>query len=339
MITDNKIRVGLMAYGMSGKIFHAPFFEAHRGFELVAVTERSKNNAVADYPNIITYRDNETLLADESIELVVVNTPNYTHYELAKAALNAGKHVLIEKPFSVTKAEAEELFSLAFRKNLKVLAYQNRRFDSDFLAVQKVVKSGRLGKITEAHLRFDRYRNEISEKKFKEEAIPGAGIFYDLGAHMVDQAIALFGIPAEFTKTYGKYRANTEVDDVAHAHLKYDNGLNVYISTNMLVVKQQPAYVIYGINGTLTKNRTDVQEPQLLAGVKPNDPEYGKEKEGDEGLLFTLNSEGNVVEELIPRETGDYKLLFDQVFKAIRGNGEYFINQNDILGQLSILEK
>lgn len=328
-----------MAYGMSGKVFHAPFFDVHRGFELVAVTERSKNNAVADYPNIITYRDNDALLADENLELIVVNTPNYTHYEFTKAALNAGKHVLIEKPFSVTKTEAEELFSLAFRKGLKVLAYQNRRFDSDFLAVQKVLKSGRLGRITEAHLRFDRYRNEISEKKFKEEAIPGAGIFYDLGAHMIDQAIALFGIPSEFHKTYGKYREGTEVDDVAHAHLKYNNGLNVYVSTNMLVVKQQPAYVFYGINGTLIKNRTDVQESQLLAGMKPNGAAYGKEKKGDEGKLYTFNTKGEVVEELIESETGDYKLLFDQVFKAIRGNGEYFINQNDILGQLAILEK
>ena len=336
---ENKIKVGLMAYGMSGKIFHAPFFEAHKGFELIAVVERSKNKAAEDYPNIITYRAIEELLADERLELIVVNTPNYTHYEYAKASLNAGKNVLIEKPFSVTKAEAEELFSLAFRKGLKVLAYQNRRFDSDFLAVQKVVKSGRLGKITEAHLRFDRYRNEISEKTFKEEPIPGAGIFYDLGAHMIDQAIALFGIPSEFHKTYGKHRANTAVDDVAHALLKYNNGLNVFVTTNMLVVKQQPAYVFYGINGTLTKNRTDVQEPQLLAGMKPNDQDYGKEKPGDEGKLYTFGDKGEVIEEQIALENGNYMLLFDEVYNAIRNNGEYFVKQNDILGQLSILEK
>nr|WP_294896891.1 Gfo/Idh/MocA family oxidoreductase [uncultured Pedobacter sp.] len=336
---ENKIKVGLMAYGMSGKIFHAPFFELHEGFELVAVVERNKNKAAADYPNIVTYRAIEQLLADDSLELVVINTPNYTHYEYAKASLNAGKNVLIEKPFSVNKAEAEELFSLAFRKGLKVLAYQNRRFDSDFLAAQKVVKSGKLGKITEAHLRFDRYRNEISEKAFKENPIPGSGIFYDLGAHMIDQAIALFGIPSEFHKTYGKYRANTQVDDVAHAHLKYNNGLNVFITTNMLVVKSQPAYVFYGIDGTFTKNRTDVQELQLIAGMKPNDKDYGKEKAGDEGQLYTFNDKGEVVEEKVALEQGNYMLLFDEVYNAIRNNGDYFIKQNDILGQLSILEK
>ena len=336
---DNKIKVGIMSYGMSGKVFHAPFIDLHPGFELLAVVERSKNNAVADYPHIITYRSIEALLANDQIALVVVNTPNYTHYEYAKASLNAGKNVLIEKPFSVTKTEAEELFSLAFRKGLKVLAYQNRRFDSDFLAVQKVLKSGKLGKITEAHLRFDSYRNSISEKTFKEEPIPGAGIFYDLGAHMIDQAIALFGIPSEFHKTYGKHRANTEVDDVAHAHLKYNNGLNVFITTNMLVVKQQAAYTIYGINGSLTKYRTDVQETQLLAGVKPTDKGYGKENAGDEGKLYTFDETGAVSEEEVPLEDGNYMLLFDDVFNAIRTDKEYFIKQNDILGQLSILEK
>ncbi|MEO6162374.1 MAG: Gfo/Idh/MocA family oxidoreductase [Pelobium sp.] len=336
---ESKIKVGLMAYGMSGKIFHAPFFHAHEGFELRAVTERTKNDAAKDYPKIHTYRDVEALLADESLELIVVNTPNFTHYEFAKATLNAGKHVLIEKPFSVSKAEAEELFSLGFRKGLKVLAYQNRRFDSDFMTVEKVVKSGKLGKITEAHIRFDRYRNEISLKGFKEKDVPGAGIFYDLGAHMIDQAIALFGIPSEFDKTYGKYRPGTEVDDFAHAHLKYSNGLNVFLTTNMLVVKPQPAYTFYGSKGTLIKDRTDEQENQLQAGMKPTDTGYGKEKDDSEGHLFTFDDKGALKDEPLPSETGDYKLLFDEVYKAIRGDGNYFINQNDILGQLSILEK
>nr|MBC7613252.1 Gfo/Idh/MocA family oxidoreductase [Pseudopedobacter sp.] len=336
---EKRIKVGLLAYGMSGKIFHGPFLAAHEGFDLVAIVERSKNQAIKDYPEVRIYREVEDLFNDSSIDLVVVNTPNYTHYEFAKAALNAGKHVLIEKPFSVLKAEAEELFSLAFRKGLKVLAYQNRRFDPDFMAVEKIVKSGRLGKITEAHIRFDRYRNAISPKAFKENRVPGAGIFYDLGAHMIDQAIALFGIPSEFSKTYGKFRENTEVDDYAQAHLKYDNGLNVYVTTNMLVVKPQPAYTFYGIKGTLTKNRTDIQETQLLAGMKPLDKGYGEEEKGNEGNLFTLNTNGEVIEEQIPLEKGNYMLLFDAVYDAIVNDKEYFVKQNDILTQLSILEK
>jgi predicted dehydrogenase len=336
---QNTIKVGLMAYGMSGKIFHAPFFAYHDGFDLVAIVERSKNDAVKDYPQTITYRNVEDLLTNENIELVVINTPNYTHYEFAKAALNAGKHVLIEKPFSVTKAEAEELFSLGFRKGLKVMAYQNRRFDSDFMAVEKVIKSQKLGKIIEAHIRFDRYRNEISPKRFKEETVQGAGIFYDLGAHMIDQAIALFGVPMEFIKTYGKYRENTEVDDFAQAHLKYSNGLNVFVTCNMLVVKAQPAYTFYGTNGTLIKYRTDEQENQLNAGVAVSHPIYGKEKPNQEGYLYTINNQNELVEELILSETGDYKLLFDEVYKAIREDGNYFVSQQDVTAQLAILEK
>ena len=336
---EQQIKVGLMAYGMSGKIFHTPFLENHSNFDLVAIVERSKNDAQKDYPLVKIYRDIESLLADNSIELVVVNTPNFTHYEYAKAALNAGKHVLIEKPFSVLKAEAEELFSLAFRKGLKVLAYQNRRFDSDFMAVEKVVKSGRLGKISEAHIRFDRYRNEIGIKKFKEENVPGSGIFYDLGAHIIDQAIFLFGVPSEFHKTYGKYRENTEVDDFAQAHLKYPNGLNVFLTCNMLVVKQQAAYVFHGSKGSLVKNRTDEQENQLNAGVKLTDEAYGKEKPNQEGHLYTLSENGEVIEEMLPAEVGNYRLLFDEVYKAINGDGSYFVNQNDVLAQISILEK
>ncbi|MBC7749613.1 MAG: Gfo/Idh/MocA family oxidoreductase, partial [Methylotenera sp.] len=299
---------------------------------------RTKNEAAKDYPNIITYRNSESLLADKNIELVVINTPNYTHFEFAKQALYAGKHVLIEKPFSVTSAQAQELFNLGTEKNLKVLAYQNRRFDSDFIAVKKVLGSGKLGKITEAHLRFDRFRNTISPKKFKEEPMPGSGIFYDLGAHLIDQAIALFGIPASFSKTYGKFREHSEVDDFATAHLKYDGGLNVFVTTNMLVLKPQPAYTVYGTNGTFTKVRADEQEAQLVAGVGLDDISYGSEKLGSEGCLTYLNG-NETISEIISSEGGNYMELFDAVFATIRNDQPYFVKSEEILAQLEILEQ
>jgi scyllo-inositol 2-dehydrogenase (NADP+) len=278
-------------------------------------------------------------LADEEIELVVVNTPNYTHYELAKAALNAGKHVLIEKPLSVLRVEAEELFSLAFRKGLKVFAYQNRRFDSDFLSVKEVLESGRIGKIVEAHFRFDRYRDEISVKFFKEEPMPGAGILYDLGAHIIDQAISLFGVPDEFLKSYGNNRALSQVDDYAHVHLKYKNGVNVFVTANMLVADAPAAYSLYGTKGTYTKQRTDVQEEQLLMGMKPLDENYGMENSGVEGKLVYYNDNGDKGEEFISIRKGDYMELFDGVYNSIRNNEEYYVQQNEIMAQLRILEK
>lgn len=336
---NTPIKTGLLAYGMSGKVFHAPFIDAHPGFELTTIVERSKNDVPQDYPQVQQLRDIDELIHNPEIELVIVNTPNYTHYEYAKAALNAGKHVLIEKPLSVLRAEAEELFSLAFRKNLKVFAYQNRRFDSDFKSVKQVLESGKLGKIVEAHFRFDRYRDEISHKFFKEQQIPGAGILYDLGAHIIDQAISLFGVPDDFFKSYSSNRQNTEVDDYAYVHLKYKKGMNVFITANMLVADAPPAYSLFGTKGTYKKGRTDVQEEQLLAGLKPDDENYGIEKAGSAGKLIFYNDKGEINGESIVADKGDYMTLFDNVYSSIRKDEDYYVQQNEIIAQLSILQK
>jgi len=336
---ENPIKTGLLAYGMSGKVFHAPFIDKHPGFELISIVERSKNDVLTDYPDVKQLREVDLLINNPEIELIVVNTPNYTHFEYAKAALNAGKHVLIEKPLSVLRSEAEELYSLAFRKNLKVFAYQNRRFDSDYKSVKEILKSGKLGKIVEAHFRFDRYRDEISYKFFKEQQIPGAGILYDLGAHIIDQAISLFGVPDDFYKTYSSNRKLTEVDDYAHVHLNYKNGTNIFITANMLVADAPPAYSLYGTKGSFTKNRTDVQEEQLLSGLKPDNEKYGIETAKGEGKLVYYTDANERKEELIGAERGDYMALFDNVYDSIRTEKEYYVKQNEIIAQLSILQK
>lgn len=336
---NNPIKTGLLAYGMSGKVFHAPFINKHSGFELTAIVERSKNDVLTDYPETKQLRDIDELINNPEIELIIVNTPNYTHFEYAKAALSAGKHVLIEKPLSVLRSEAEELFSLAFRKNLQVFAYQNRRFDSDYNSVKQVLESGKLGKIVEAHFRFDRYRDEISHKFFKEQKIPGAGILYDLGAHIIDQAISLFGVPYDFDKTYSSNRQNTEVDDYANVHLKYKNGINIFITANMLVADAPPAYSLFGTKGSYKKGRTDVQEEQLLAGMKPDDANYGVEKPGGNGSLVYYNEQNQLKEESIAAEKGNYMALFDNVYASIRSGKDYYVKQNEIMSQLGILEK
>ncbi|MFD1628898.1 Gfo/Idh/MocA family oxidoreductase [Pseudopedobacter beijingensis] len=333
------IKTGLLAYGMSGKVFHAPFIEQHPDFELTSIVERSKDQAIKDYPNIKHLKEIDDLLADESIELVIVNTPNFTHYQLAKEALNAGKHVLIEKPMSVLRREAEDLFALAYRKNLKIMVYQNRRFNSDFLSVSEVLNSGRLGKIVEVHFRFDRYRTAIGPKYFKENPMPGSGILYDLGAHLIDQAISLFGMPLDFIKTYGCNRPDSQVDDYANVHLKYKNGLNVYLTANLLVADEGPAYIIHGTQGTYSKGKTDVQEDQLLAGMKPLDKGFGIEKEGSEGRLVTIDENNEKQVEAIKAPLGNYMGLFDEVSATIRQDKDYFVKQQEILAQIDVLEK
>lgn len=199
---NKTINAGLLAYGMSGKVFHAPFLQAHSGFNLKAIVERNHKNAVNDYPNITSYNSVDELLNDEEIELVVINTPNNLHYEHSKAALSRHKHILVEKPFTATAAQAKELFELADSVGKQIFFYQNRRWDSDFTSVKKVIEGGKLGKLVEVHLRYDRYRNVIGPKAFKENPVEASGLLYDLGPHLLDQVICLFGKPLKIGRAH-----------------------------------------------------------------------------------------------------------------------------------------
>jgi len=335
---SSKIVTGIMAYGMSGKVFHAPFVHAHPEFELRAVTERNHKNAATDYPGIISYNTIEELLADEKIELIVINTPNHTHYEYASRALNAGKHILVEKPFTATTNEAKELFNLAKNLNKQIFVYQNRRWDSDFTSVRQIIESGQLGKLNEVHFRFDRYRAAIGPKTFKEERLSASGLQYDLGPHLLDQAISLFGKPDCFNKILGKNRKDTKVDDYFSIHLSYPNSVNVFVHANLLVADPLPAFVLHGSNGTFIKDRVDVQEEQLLKGIKPTDANYGKEPADKTGRLTLIDNAGNKTQQNIPTLTGNYLPLFEAVYQSIRNGQSYPITESDVIAQLEILE-
>jgi len=332
------ISVGLMAYGMSGKVFHGPFLNTHPGFKLHAVTERHQKNAEKDYPGIISYDDINSLFADPEIELIVINTPNFTHYDYAKQVLAAGKHILIEKPFTATSAEAKELFELAESAGLKIFVYQNRRWDSDFTAVKNIIQSEKLGKLSEVHFRYDRYKAELNVKTFKEENVAASGLQYDLGPHLLDQAISIFGKPDSFHKILGKNRPNTLVDDYFSIHLAYGDGLNVFVHANLLVTDVQPAFVLHGINGSFIKERADVQEEQLLKGIKPGEPGFGAEAKGKEGKLTLREENGEKIEELIPSELSSYIALFEDLYQSLVNDSPYPIKETEILAQLEILE-
>jgi scyllo-inositol 2-dehydrogenase (NADP+) len=335
---SSKINTGLLAYGMSGKVFHAPFVSTHPGFNFVAVTERNHKQAAKDYPSVISYNSVEELLVDDSIELVIINTPNFTHYEYAKQALQAGKHILVEKPFTATSAQAKELFALAKSVGKKALVYQNRRYDSGFNSVKKIIESGKLGKLVEIHFRYDRYRNEISPKFFKEEPYPASGLSYDLGPHLLDQAICLFGKPTSYHKVLTKNREHTKVDDYFAIQLSYPNDLNVFLTASMLVANIQSAFVLNGMMGSFSKNHADVQEEQLLKGTKPTDEKYGIENPADAGKLTLVTENGGRTTEFIPSEKGDYMGLFEAVYQNIANDVPYPITEEDIITQLEILE-
>jgi scyllo-inositol 2-dehydrogenase (NADP+) len=336
--SNTVIKAGLLAYGMSGKVFHAPFLQAHSGFNLKAVVERNHKNAINDYPAITSYNSVDELLNDEEIELAVINTPNNLHYEHAKVALNKHKHILVEKPFTATTAQAKELFELADSVGKQIFFYQNRRWDSDFTSVRKVIESGKLGKLVEVHLRYDRYRNVIGPKVFKETPVEASGLLYDLGPHLLDQVISLFGKPLSYYKILGKNREGTLVDDYFTIQLTYPDSVYVFVTSSMLVVNSQAAFVLHGVNGSFIKQRADIQEEQLLAGMKLTDPGYGIEPANKEGLLTTIDADGKKTEEYIPSEVGSYLTLFEAVYQAIANNKPYPIKREDVLTQIEIIE-
>lgn len=336
---NKPIVTGILSYGMSGKVFHAPFVNAHQGFKLYAITERSRKEASETYPSIKSYDSVDELINDPAIELVIVNTPNYTHFEYAEKALLAGKHVLVEKPFVATSAEAKQLFDLARKVGKKIFPFQNRRWDSDFLSIREVVESGQLGKLIEVHLRFDRYRSAIGPKTFKETPLPGSGLAYDLGAHLLDQAITLFGKPLSAAKATGIYRENSQVDDYVNFHLIFSNQINVFVTTSLLVANPLPSFVIHGSRGSFIKERTDVQEDQLLQGISPVAENYGIEPEDKGGVLALIDREGNKNVIIQNRLKGDYMQLWEKVFRNIRFEENYPIKEDEIIWQLEILEQ
>ena len=327
-----------MSYGMSGKVFHAPFVNAHPGFKFYAITERSKKEAANTYPGILSFDTIDEMIADPVIELIIINTPNYTHYDYANRSLKAGKDILVEKPFTATSAEAKELFELADGLGRKIFFYQNRRWDSDFTAVRNVIESGQLGKLNEVHFRYDRYRVAIGAKTFKEEPIAASGLLYDLGPHLLDQAISIFGRPDSFHKILGKNRPDTKVDDYFSIHLAYPDSVNVFVHSNLLLLDPLPAFVLHGANGSLHKQRSDSQEEQLLKGMKLDEPGYGIEAAGSEGKLTLLDESGNKTVSAVSSLEGNYLSLFDAVYESIANDAPYYVTRAQVLTQLEILE-
>ncbi|MFA4867272.1 MAG: Gfo/Idh/MocA family oxidoreductase [Pedobacter sp.] len=335
---EKAIVTGLLAFGMSGKVFHAPFIDAHPGFKFHSVLERNQKNAVQEYPGVKSYDNFDELISDPEIELVIVNTPNFTHVDYTRRCLQAGKHVLVEKPFTPTSAEAKELFDLARSVGKKIFIYHNRRWDSDCTSIQKVVESGQLGQINEVHYRYDRYRKAIGPKTFKEEPNPASGLLYDLGPHLLDQAISLFGKPSSFYKVLGKHRENTKVDDYFMIHLAYPNDLNIFLTSSLLVADPQKAFVLHGSAGSFVKGRSDVQEEQLLKGMKLSNPVYGIEPAESKGRLTIIDDQGNPQVSYVDSEDGNYIGLFEAVYQAIVNDVPYPVTEDQIITQLEILE-
>jgi scyllo-inositol 2-dehydrogenase (NADP+) len=331
-----KINTAILSFGMSGQVFHAPFIEVHEAFNLYAVWERTKNLAQEKYPGVKTYRSMEELLADPKVELVVVNTPNYTHYDYTKKALNAGKHVVVEKPFTVRVEEGAELIALAKQQKKVLSVYQNRRYDSDFKTVRMVLEEGLLGELVEAEFHYDRFKEELSPKVHKETPGPGTGALYDLGSHLIDQALFLFGMPQSVFGDIRTVRPISKVDDYFEVLLYYP-GLRVRLHSSYLVREALPAYILHGSKGSFIKAKTDVQETALLEGSIPGSAGWGREPESEKGLLHT-EKDGQVVRQLIPSLPGNYMEYYEGIFQAIRHGAPAPVTAEEGLNVVRIIE-
>jgi scyllo-inositol 2-dehydrogenase (NADP+) len=330
------IRTALLSFGMSGKVFHAPFLQAHPGFQLTGGWERSRKELATHYPGTRSYDTLEELLADESVELVIVNTPNYTHYDYAKQALNAGKHVIVEKPFVTTVSEGEELIALAASKGLMLSVFQNRRWDSELLTIKRVLAEGLLGNIVEAAFHFDRFKEELSPKQHKEVPGPGAGVLYDLGPHLVDAALHLFGMPEAVFADIRTLRPESEVDDYFEVLLYYP-ALRVRLHSSYYVREAPPSFQLYGTRGTFLKSRADVQEADLQAGRSPGTPDWGLEPTGAAGLVHAGRN-GSVLREPVRSEPGNYGAYFEAIYRALRSEAPVPVPATEGLQVVQVIE-
>jgi len=332
----SKIRVGLASFGMSGKVFHAPILAHHQGFELAKIWERSKSEVKDFYPETVSVRSFNDLLDDDSIELIVVNTPDITHYEYAQKALKAGKHVVVEKPFTRTIGQGEELINLADKHGRVLSVFQNRRWDGDFLTVRKIIETESLGRLVEFESNYMRYRNFIQPDTWKESAVQGIGVTYNLGSHMIDQAVTLFGIPDAVWADIDKMRTGSEIDDYYHIKLLYPD-LKVTLKASLLVREEGPRYTLHGTNGSFIKHGLDPQEEMLKQGGNPSMPDWGREPESQWGILNSeingLHMRGKV--ETVP---GNYAAYYDNIHDAIRKRAELEVTAEQALVGIHIIQ-
>jgi scyllo-inositol 2-dehydrogenase (NADP+) len=333
---EKVISVGIASYGMSGSVFHAPLLAAHPGFRVTSIMERSAEKSKARYPYVEVVRKYADLLQDGGPDLVVVNTPNALHYEMARQALEAGKHVVLEKPFTVTAEEGQKLTELAQERNLILSSFQNRRWDGDFRTVQQVVESGWLGELVEFEGHYDRFRNYIEANTWKEENGPGSGILYNLGSHMIDQALVLFGMPQAVTADIRIQRPGGQVEDAYDLLLEYGK-LKVVLKSSYLVREPGPRYTLHGTEGSFVKYGLDPQEDALKAGGTFTDAGWGVEPQKDWGLLNTqlqgLHLRGTV--ETLP---GTYQAYYQNIYEAITGQGPLAVTAGQATNVIRVIE-
>ena len=332
---SSKIKAAIIGYGKSGKNIHAPLIDARDDIILSAVLKRSGPDRLADRPDIELFRDMITLLKNDSITLVIITTPNHLHYRMAEQALNAGKHVVVDKPFTVTSNEAEKLIDLAEKKGRVLSVFQNRRWDGDFLTVAKLLNEKSVGRLVEFESNFNRFRSELRDDAWKEMSLPGSGILYDLGPHLIDQALQLFGKPDSLRADIRKQRGG-DTDDWFEIDLYY-NGFKAKLKAGMLIMDDTPRFVLRGDGGASVKYGFDPQEQALSDGVDPKRHDWGTEEESKFGIL-RFRKEGRVEHVRVKTAPGNYPHFYRNVVDAIQKSSELSVKPTEAKEVIRIIE-
>ena len=330
------IKVGLVGFGMSGQLFHAPFIDANKNFDLKKVVERHNRNSIKYYPYVEIEKSFDELLLDKEIQLIVITTPNSFHFEQAKKALLAGKHVVIEKPFTPTSKEARELIDISLRKGRQIFVFQNRRWDGDFLTIKKIIQANLLGKILEYEAHFDRFSPELNKKPWREADDPAGGNLYDLGTHLIDQAVCLFGLPNSVWADIRTQRNDSKVDDAFEVVLNYKE-LKVTLKAGMFVREEGPRYIINGTKGSFVKYGLDPQEDDLENGCSPDRTGWGEDFPEQYGFLNT-EIEGLIFKGNIKTIAGSYQKFYENVFDVLDNQTEIAVKPQEACDVIRIIE-
>ncbi|WP_141502936.1 oxidoreductase [Paenibacillus luteus] len=330
-----KINVGLVGYGLSASVFHGPIIRSTEGMSLQAVVSSNAEKVHKDYPNVEVFADIESLLLQSEINLVVICTPNTMHYSFAKKAILAGKNVVVEKPFTVDSSEAQELISLAKEHNVQLAVYQNRRWDNDFLTIKALLATDMLGELSTYEAHYDRFRPEVGNR-WREENQPGSGILYDLGSHLIDQALHLFGMPQTIWADIRSERAGSQTDDYFHLILGYSH-LRVILHSGSLVKMGGPRFALHGDKGSFIKYGLDPQEDQLKTGMHPGDSGWGEDRPEYYGKLSSVVG-GLSMEALIKTMPGSYEVFYESMAKAIQSDMRVPVSAEQALHTIRIIE-
>ena len=333
------INVGLIGFGLAGRSFHAPVIRAVPGLRLVAVLQRSGDEAKKLYPDVRIVRSVEELLALPEIQLIVVATPNDTHQPIARQCLAAGRDVVVDKPLATTMNEAFDLVEFARERGRLLTVYQNRRYDGDFQAVQELVAGGRLGRIVRFESNYDRFRPQLKVNAWRERSGPGTGILFDLAPHLIDHALLLFGLPEATTADIRVERDKAIADDSFDLTLHYNGSLRALLRATMLAPVTRPRFILHGTGGAYVKNAFDVQEPKLRAGRLPwNETPSEEEQEENSGVLTLVKADGTTTKELIPAAPSDYRSFYANVRDVLLGTAAPAVTPQHALNVMRVLE-